>query len=118
MSGKHSEFRISDYALDHLGDLPMLLLPTHGGKSASEKRRMMRSLSTELPDDLKQKLVSLLAAEYSKKVGGWGVALGVGSGVGRCVCVRKRESVCVRERVHVSACVCMCVSPLALAPVL
>ena len=38
-------------------------------QGASEKRRLYRTLSTDLPDELKQKLVSLLAAEYSKKVG-------------------------------------------------
>jgi hypothetical protein len=69
VAGKHGDSRIADYALDHLGDQPLLLLPTHGGSAASEKRRLYRTLSTDLPDDLKQKLVSLLAAEYSKKVG-------------------------------------------------
>ena len=68
MAGKSSDFRIADYALDHLGDQPMLMLPTHGGKAATAQRRLYKSLSTGLPEDLKQKLVSLLAAEFSKKV--------------------------------------------------
>jgi hypothetical protein len=69
VAGKASDFRIADYALDHLGDQPLLMLPTHGGKAANAQRRLYKSLSTGLPDDLKQKLVSLLAAEFSKKVG-------------------------------------------------
>ena len=106
---------MSDYSLDHLGDLPLLMLPTQarrgrtqprrmpgpaalgfallpsmlqrractlltllrpapcpsaqGGKAANMQRRLYKTLSTELPDDLKQKLMSLLAAEFSKKVG-------------------------------------------------
>ena len=74
MAGKASDFRIADYALDRLGDQPMLMLPTHGGKAANAQRRLYKSLSSGLPEDLKQKLVSLLAAEFSKKVyvsGGW-----------------------------------------------
>lgn len=45
----------------------MLMLPTHGGKAANAQRRLYKSLSQGLPEDLKQKLVSLLAAEFSKK---------------------------------------------------
>lgn len=46
MAGKESDSRIADYALDHLGDQPMLLLPTHGGKaSASAQRRLYKSIS-------------------------------------------------------------------------
>ena len=45
------------------------MLPTHsGGKAGTAQRRLYKSLSSGLPDDLKQKLVSLLAAEFSKKV--------------------------------------------------
>lgn len=42
----------------------MLIVPTHGGRT---QRRLYRSLSQGLPDDLTQKLASLLAAEFSKK---------------------------------------------------
>ena len=71
-----SHSKVMDYSLDHLGDLPMMAVPTQGGKAAKMQRKLYRSLSTELPNDLKQKLVTLLAAEFSKKVGlrvgGWG----------------------------------------------
>lgn len=73
VSGKDSDSRIADYALDHLGDQAMLLLPTHGGKAAATaQRRLYKSISQSaaVPDEVKQKLVSLLAAEFSKKVSG------------------------------------------------
>jgi hypothetical protein len=70
VAGKASDSRIADYGLDHLGDAPLLMLPTHGGRAANAQRRLYRSLSSGLPEDLKQKLVSLLAAEFSKKVRG------------------------------------------------
>ena len=39
-SGKASDFRIADYALDHLGDQPLLMLPTHsGGKAGTAQQR-------------------------------------------------------------------------------
>ena len=64
------ESRVADYALDDLGEAPMMLLPTQDGERKEDKaaKRLYRTLSTDLPDDLKQKLVSLLAAEFSKKV--------------------------------------------------
>ena len=55
---------MADYSLDHLGDLPLLMLPTQGGKAAGMANRLYRTLSTDVPDELKQKLVS---AEFSKK---------------------------------------------------
>lgn len=46
VAGKESDSRIADYALDHLGDQPMLLLPTHGGRAAaSAQRRLYKSIS-------------------------------------------------------------------------
>ena len=67
------ESRVADYALDDLGEAPMMLLPTQDGERKEDKtaKRLYRTLSTDLPDDLKQKLVSLLAAEFSKKVRGY-----------------------------------------------
>lgn len=55
----------------------MLIVPTHGGRT---QRRLYRSLSQGLPDDLTQKLASLLAAEFSKK--------GEGGQPGAAVCWR------------------------------
>eukprot|EP00887_Chlorella_sp_A99_P007742 scaffold20.g7742.t1 len=49
--------KVQDYSLDHLGDLPMMAVPTQAGKAANMQRRLYRTLSSELPDDLKQKLV-------------------------------------------------------------
>ncbi|RMZ56390.1 hypothetical protein APUTEX25_004773, partial [Auxenochlorella protothecoides] len=68
--GRASESRTADYAPDQLGDAPVLMLPTHGGAAerASAEGRLSRTLSAEVPDVVKQKLVSLLAAEFSKKV--------------------------------------------------
>ena len=62
------ESRVADYALDMLGDAATLLLPTQGEKEEQTAGKLYRSLSNEMPDELKQKLVSLLAAEFSKKV--------------------------------------------------
>lgn len=62
------ESRVADYALDVLGDAATLLLPTQEEKDDQTAGRLYRSLSTDMPDELKQKLVSLLAAEFSKKV--------------------------------------------------
>lgn len=62
------ESRVADYSLDLLGDAATLLLPTQEEKDDHTAGRLYRSLSTEMPDELKQKLVSLLAAEFSKKV--------------------------------------------------
>ena len=62
------ESRVADYALDVLGDAATLLLPTQEEKEEQTAGKLYRSLSNEMPDELKQKLVSLLAAEFSKKV--------------------------------------------------
>lgn len=64
------ESRVADYALDDLGNQPMLLLPTQDGERKEEKtaKRLYRTLSSDMPAELKQRLVSLLAAEFSKKV--------------------------------------------------
>ena len=56
------------YSLDHLGDQAMMLLPTHGSQGSRAQRSFYSELAPELHDELKQKLVSLLAAEFSKKV--------------------------------------------------
>lgn len=70
VSGRSTESRVADFSLDTLGDTPMMMLPTHGepGAHGGTARRLYRTLSTDLPDELKKKLVSLLAAEFSKKV--------------------------------------------------
>ena len=73
--GASAEARVADYALDALGDGALLSLPTHGGtggtgvsgRSGGLARRLERTLSTDMPDELKQRLVSLLAAEFAKK---------------------------------------------------
>lgn len=67
ISGRQ-ESRVADYSLDALGDATTLLLPTQEEKEAKSANRLYRSLSNEMPEELKQKLVSLLAAEFSKKV--------------------------------------------------
>lgn len=70
--GRTSEGKVSDFVLDRLGDAPMMLLPTHGDGEAARRGdkagRIYRTLSNDVPDELKKKLVSLLAAEFSKKV--------------------------------------------------
>lgn len=62
------ESRVADYSLDVLGDAMTLLLPTQEEKEEKSAKKLYRSLSNEMPEELKQKLVSLLAAEFSKKV--------------------------------------------------
>ena len=70
--GRSSEGKVSDFVLDTLGDAAMMMLPTHSEGDASKRRdkagRLYRTLSNEVPEELKKKLVSLLAAEFSKKV--------------------------------------------------
>ena len=62
----------------------MLIVPTHGGRT---QRRLYRSLSQGLPDDLTQKLASLLAAEFSKKgAGGPPGCDPLGAPAGTCAC--------------------------------
>ena len=69
VAGRTTESRVADFSLDELGDAPMMMLPTHGETAAGgTARRLYRTLSTDLPEELKKKLVSLLAAEFSKKV--------------------------------------------------
>jgi hypothetical protein len=65
-----SEGKVSDFVLDRLGDAPMMMLPTHGeaAKRNEKAGRIYRTISNDVPDELKKKLVSLLAAEFSKKV--------------------------------------------------
>jgi hypothetical protein len=65
--GRSTDARVADYFIDYLGDKPMLALPTHGSGPSGQSAHIYRTLSRELPDQLKQKLVSLLAAEFSKK---------------------------------------------------
>jgi hypothetical protein len=68
VSGRQ-ESRVADYALDHLGEAATLLLPTQeGDKKDDQTKKLYRSLSTDFPEDLKKKLVSLLAVEFSKRV--------------------------------------------------
>ena len=67
ISGRQ-ESRVADYSLDVLGDATTLLLPTQEEKESKSANRLYRSLSNEMSEELKQKLVSLLAAEFSKKV--------------------------------------------------
>lgn len=67
ISGRQ-ESRVADYSLDVLGDATTLLLPTQEEKEENSANRLYRSLSNEMSEELKQKLVSLLAAEFSKKV--------------------------------------------------
>ena len=62
------EYQVADFSLDDLGDAPIMLLPTQEGKEEKTTKTLYRTLSNEMPDELKQKLVSLLAAEFSKKV--------------------------------------------------
>ncbi len=70
--GRASEGKVSDFVLDRLGDAPMMMLPTHGDQDAAKRTdkagRIYRTISNDVPDELKKKLVSLLAAEFSKKV--------------------------------------------------
>lgn len=67
--GRATEARVADFSLDKLGDAPMMLLPTHGETTpGTAARRIYKTLSTDLPEELKKKLASLLAAEFSKKV--------------------------------------------------
>lgn len=67
-----SEGKVSDFVLDRLGDAPMMMLPTHGDQEAAKRSgkagKIYRTISNDVPDELKKKLVSLLAAEFSKKV--------------------------------------------------
>lgn len=68
VSGRQ-ESRVADYSLDHLGEAATLLLPTQeGDKKDDQTKKLYRSLSTDFPEDLKKKLVSLLAVEFSKRV--------------------------------------------------
>lgn len=63
------ESRVADYSLDYLGDAPMMMLPTHNKPQLSiQNNKLYDSLSADLPQELKRKLASLLAAEFSKKV--------------------------------------------------
>ena len=72
VAGRMSEGKVSDFVLDRLGDAPMMLLPTHGEgevpRRGDKAGRIYRTLSNDVPDELRKKLVSLLAAEFSKKV--------------------------------------------------
>lgn len=62
----------ASYELDKLGSKPPLNLPsankTFNSNSALERVRTMRDM-TNVPDSLKERVASVLASEFSKKVG-------------------------------------------------
>ena len=68
VGARAAESRVADYSLDHLGDAPMMMLPTHKDTSKKGDESLYNRFAAEFPDELKKKLVNLLAAEFSKKV--------------------------------------------------
>ena len=72
VKGRLGQSQVAHYNLDRLGVQTALHLPstesTPGSSGNISRYQTLQDTMPDMPDDVKQRLTSLLAAEFSKKV--------------------------------------------------
>ena len=104
VKGRLGQSQVAHYNLDRLGVQHALHLPsvesTPGSSGNIHRFQTLQDNMPDMPDDVKQRLTSLLAAEFSKKV------------QQRCIHAGIRHPVCAWQQLFcsssVSDCACTC----------